>query len=192
MPTNPFHLDELPLPVALPEWESLPSQNNVERVERRLFETHAYWRHTLTLTAAGFFVLLALQTIAALWLPGAFQSTHLALRPVLAVVPVAVVIGLVATLRWLGLTERSLRRADRTINSLEEEVQRITSSRSYTLNKEVMPFELYLRTLALLRGTVVALVALWIALPTGLVLLSSSQTPTKGASTTTRPVQEKR
>jgi hypothetical protein len=75
----------------------------------------------------------------------------------------------------LKVASESIKRSDRNINALEEEIQRITSSSGYTLNNEVMPVEFYLKTLGLLRSLLLLLLPLWLAVPVLLFVVAPSE-----------------
>lgn len=150
------------------EQDLLPHHTNIERVERRIFEVHAYWRHTATLLGIGFGGLVVVQLGVALWL--SLQKPEPATVYFLcAVCAVMLLLGLLGA-QVLQAASKSLQRSDRNINTLEVEIQRITSSPGYILNNEVMPLELYLKTLGLMRGALYLLLPLWLVLPVLLFL----------------------
>lgn len=152
------------------EQELLPHHTNIERVERRIFEVHAYWRHTATLLGVGFGGLVVVQLGVALWLALPRESAEPGtLYFLCAVCAVMFFIGLLGA-QVLQAASKGLQRSDRTINTLEVEIQRITSSPGYILNNEIMPLELYLKALGLMRGTLYLLLSLWLVLPALLFL----------------------
>lgn len=150
----------------------LPHHTNVERVERRIFEIHVHWRHNAALIVAGCIVFLVANLVAALWAAGALASTDLRVHYFACVVASLFVCSALIGAQALKVASESIKRSDRNINALEEEIQRITSSSGYTLNNEVMPVEFYLKTLGLLRSLLLLLLPLWLAVPALLFFVS--------------------
>jgi hypothetical protein len=169
--TSPFSLEEtLPLPLPY-EPEQLPHHTNVERLERRIFEVHAYWRHNATLLTVGFFGFVTLNL--ALLVGLTLSVKELVVLCALALLLLGL-IGLMA--RTLSAATDGIQRSDRNINALEEEIQKITGSRGYTLNNEVMPLEFYRKSLATMRAVLFAFVPFWLLLPTVALLVPTKAT----------------
>ena len=177
-PINMFHNFEEGTPTILPQdHDELPHHTNIERVERRIFEIHVHWRHNATLIVTGFVCYVIANASLALWLALSFQKTERHTEYFVCLVALLLSVFVFLAARSLQIATESLLKSDKFINSLEEEVQRITSNTSYTLNKEVMPLDFYLRHLRLMRAAVYLLLPLWVALPSLLLFFGKAKTP---------------
>ena len=174
----------------LPDQEPLPHHNNVERVERRIFEIHAYWRHTTPLITAGFLSFVAVNALLATWAVTAAPKTDTATRYALCGGSLILLLFIVLANELLRLAKSALLKSDRTINALEEEVQRITSSPGYVLNKEVMPLEFYLKSIGLMRSMVYLLLPIWLILPALLLFFSKPDASLSPAKPTLSKLKE--
>lgn len=187
---SPFHLEEFNEPIPLPDQEPLPHHNNVERVERRIAEIHLYWRQTAPLITVGFLSFVAASALLAIWAFTAAPKADTQTRYALCGGSLLLVLFVVLVNELLRLAKSALQKSDRTINALEEEIQRITSSPGYVLNKEVMPLEFYLKALGLMRTMVYLLLPIWLLLPTLLLFFSKPNASLSSAKTTLSKLKE--
>ncbi|WP_309687436.1 hypothetical protein [Armatimonas sp.] len=177
--TNEYFNSEESIAAALPQdHELLPHHTNIERVERRIFEIHVHWRHNATLIVLGFFSFVIANVSLALWFAVSFQKAETPTHYFICLAALVWIVFVFLAAQSLQVATDSLKKSDKHINSLEEEVQRITSNTGYTLNKEVMPLDFYLRNLSLMRAMLYLLLPLWVALPALLLYFSKVETPT--------------
>lgn len=149
-----------------PEDDVLPHHTNVERVERRIFEIHSHWRHIVTLVVAGVSCFFAASLALILWVSLIFPRADLLSKYILGIVALTIITVTFLAAGSLGFAIGGLRKSDRSINAMEEEIQRMTGSTGYTLNKEVMPLDFFLKALGHLRTALFLLALLWIAIST--------------------------
>jgi hypothetical protein len=171
--------------------DSLPHFTNIERLERRIFEVHTYWRHNITLVTFGFAGFLAAHLGLALWFVPTLEKSSMTQSYFLCVVALVMASSIFIAARALSVARESLKKSDRNINALEEEIQRITSSTGYILNKEVMPLDFFLKNLTLMRTLVFLLLLIWVALPV-LALVRQADPPTTPTAkkSLTRPQEQ--